>query len=263
MEFLFPGGAKKALTFSYDDGQMFDARLIELFHRYSLKGTFHLNSGTLGDEGYIRAQAVPELYRGMEVAGHSVTHAYLDRIPRHLAMREIWEDNRNLELITGRTVRGFSYPFGEFGEEAAECLKRAGLEYSRTVRPTYQFGWPHDFLRWDPTCHHNQVSDELVGHFLNPPDYEKTLFFYIWGHSFEFEREQTWKHFEEICEKLSGHADVWYATNIEIKEYIAAVRNLVLSADSDMLYNPSAQTVVVENRGNIVEAEPGKTIRIP
>ena len=84
MEFLFPGGAKKALTFSYDDGQMFDARLIELFHRYSLKGTFHLNSGTLGDEGYIRAQAVPELYRGMEVAGHSVTHAYLDRIPRHL-----------------------------------------------------------------------------------------------------------------------------------------------------------------------------------
>ncbi len=47
MEFTYPQGLKKALTFSYDDGREFD-RAVEIFNQHGLKGTFHLNSGTLG-----------------------------------------------------------------------------------------------------------------------------------------------------------------------------------------------------------------------
>lgn len=48
MKFLYPNGLEKALTFSYDDGRVFDRKLVEIFNRYGVKGTFHLNSGTLG-----------------------------------------------------------------------------------------------------------------------------------------------------------------------------------------------------------------------
>ena len=40
-------GKKKAITFSFDDGVSQDIRLIELFNKYGLKGTFNLNSGFL------------------------------------------------------------------------------------------------------------------------------------------------------------------------------------------------------------------------
>lgn len=41
---LFPGGKNRAMTFSYDDGVVQDRRLVELFNRYHVKGTFNLNT---------------------------------------------------------------------------------------------------------------------------------------------------------------------------------------------------------------------------
>ena len=43
----FPGGKTKALTMSYDDGKLEDIRLLELFNKYSIKGTFNLNFGEM------------------------------------------------------------------------------------------------------------------------------------------------------------------------------------------------------------------------
>ena len=39
----FYGGKKRVVTFSYDDGNPLDERLIGLFNKYGVKGTFHLN----------------------------------------------------------------------------------------------------------------------------------------------------------------------------------------------------------------------------
>ena len=41
----FPGGKAKALTMSYDDGKVQDRRLIDIFNKYGIKGTFNLNYG--------------------------------------------------------------------------------------------------------------------------------------------------------------------------------------------------------------------------
>ena len=66
-------GYRKALTFSYDDGVVQDARLVKILNEYGLKGTFNLNSGIMTPESrweYRGAQAVrmapdglKELYR--------------------------------------------------------------------------------------------------------------------------------------------------------------------------------------------------------
>ena len=51
----YPGGKHKALTMSYDDGKQEDLRLVEIFNRYGIKGTFHINSGLIGlDEQRLR-----------------------------------------------------------------------------------------------------------------------------------------------------------------------------------------------------------------
>ena len=36
----FPQGKHKVLTMSYDDGKIFDRKLIEIFNKYGIKGTF-------------------------------------------------------------------------------------------------------------------------------------------------------------------------------------------------------------------------------
>ena len=37
----FPEGKAKALTMSYDDGKIQDERLVSIFNRYGIRGTFN------------------------------------------------------------------------------------------------------------------------------------------------------------------------------------------------------------------------------
>ena len=76
MEYLYPGGLAKAITFSYDDGQVYDRCLIEIFNQAGFKGTFHLNSGNLDKDGYVQKAELPTLYAEHEIACHGVTHRY-------------------------------------------------------------------------------------------------------------------------------------------------------------------------------------------
>ena len=75
----FPGGKHKALTMSYDDGKQQDRRLVDIFNQNGIKGTFHLNSGFLGDDRHIQPDEVRTLYAGHEVACHTVTHPTITR----------------------------------------------------------------------------------------------------------------------------------------------------------------------------------------
>lgn len=60
--------------------------------------------------------------------------------------------------------------------------------------------------------------------------------FYLWGHSYEFERDNNWELLEQIYEKLSGKSDIWYATNMEIYNYVKAYNSLEYSADGNLVY---------------------------
>lgn len=73
----FPGGKHKVLTMSYDDGRLEDRRLVELFNRYGIRGTFNLNGGLPRPERIPESEWV-ELYKGHEVACHTYHH------PHHL-----------------------------------------------------------------------------------------------------------------------------------------------------------------------------------
>lgn len=258
MEYLYPGGLPKAMTFSYDDGQVYDRRLVRLFDEAGFKATFHLNSGNLGKPNFVTAEELPTLYKNHEVACHGVTHRHPLQMTREEWLREVWQDRQKLECLTGRIVQGMSYAFGEYTPDEVDALRAMGIRYSRTVSDTGHFGLPQNFLLWKPTCHHNARLLERADKFLHIPGYEKMPLFYIWGHSFEFECENTWTLPEQLAEKFANVHDVWYATNGQIEAYITALRSLQQSADGKLLYNPTAQTVWFTADGKLRTAAPGE-----
>lgn len=251
VELFYPEWKEKALTFSYDDGQVYDRQLVEIFNRYNMKATFHLNSGYLDQGGFVTSAEVPELYKGHEVACHGVIHKYPAQLCNGLLHEEYFEDRKALEKITDSIVRGCSYAFGEYNDTVVSMLENVGIEYCRTVNDTHLFNMPSDFMRWQPTCHHSEAAKH-VEMFLNTPNYMKLPLFYIWGHSFEFGREDSWNQIEELCEKLQGQEDVWYTTNIDYVDYVKALRGLIFSVDKTKVINPSKTKVYLKINGEKV-----------
>ncbi len=259
----FPEGKTKALTLSYDDGQIHDRRLVRILNEHHLKATFHLNSGKLGvitdKEEFVKAEEVAQLYAGHEVACHGVKHLYFTHLNQTQLAAEVWEDRRALERLVGSPVCGMSYPYGIYFDQAVDTLQSLGIEYSRTIDATGDFKLPADFMRWHPSCHHNKAQ-ELADKFLNRPAYVELSLFYIWGHSFEFERQGNWEMMEQLCEKLGGKADVWYATNMEIKRYICALHSAVTDADGRMIQNLSHLTLYYRHDSGLITVPPGETV---
>ena len=253
MRIVYPHGKKKALTFSFDDGQIHDRRLIDMMNRHGLKGTFHLNSGRLTVGPYLPAEEVPSLYKGHEIACHGVEHKFLDQLSDAELVHEIWEDRRSLETLSGSIVTGLSYAFGVYTDHVIDAVRLLGIEYSRTVEDTGRFTIPSDFMRWHPTCHfHRAISDDaFVDSFLNPPEWMKPELFYIWGHSYEFEQENSWDQMERLCERLSGHDDIWYTTNLEFCRYRRTVQSLVWDTEMKRVCNPGAPVWVEEDDGSV------------
>lgn len=66
---------------------------------------------------------------------------------------------------------------------------------------------------------------------------------YVWGHSYEFSREDIWDLIEEFCSFIGNREDIWYRTNIEIVDYLHAFKQLKFSANCSFVHNPNAQIV--------------------
>ena len=269
----FPGGKPKALTLSYDDGVEQDVRLMALMKKHGLKGTFNLNSGLFAPEGTVypagtihrrmsRTQAL-DLYKdsGMEVAVHGLTHPFLEQLTPAECTREVIRDRENLEREFGGIVRGMAYPYGTFSDTVVDCLKACGIVYSRTVISSGSFALPADWLRLEATCHHNDPRlMELAARFVEKTPDRTPWLFYLWGHSYEFEAKDNWDVIEKFAEYTGGKEDVWYATNLEIYDYIEAWKRLITSADGTRIFNPTAYTLWYSMAGQCGCIRPGEEI---
>jgi peptidoglycan/xylan/chitin deacetylase (PgdA/CDA1 family) len=118
----YPEGRHKALTMSYDDGVAADRRLVDIFNRNGIKGTFHINSGLFGEGERITEAEAVTLYRGHEVSAHTLTHPTIARCPKEQLVYEIMEDRKRLEKAFGYTVRGMSYPNGSFNKHGVTAM---------------------------------------------------------------------------------------------------------------------------------------------
>ena len=261
----FPQGKAKALTMSYDDGKLQDERLVDIFNRCGIRGTFNLNYGIMQHDGArIPADRVKELYAGHEVATHTLTHPTIERCPLTEAAREILEDRKGLEGLVGGLVRGHAYPNGSYNGEIKQLFAQLGIAYGRVVSAVPDFALPADPMEWHPTCHHNAPNlMELAEYFVNFPKRQYLKLMYVWGHSYEFDQANNWEVIERFCEYAGGRDDIWYATNIEIIDYMEAARRLLFTADGRAVFNPGAKSVWLQvNDGDYVEIAGGSFVEL-
>jgi peptidoglycan/xylan/chitin deacetylase (PgdA/CDA1 family) len=212
------------VTQSWDDGVIDDVRLIELLRKHKAKGTFNLNPGLHRAERYsgwayrgkpvykLSIDEVKTVYCDVEVAGHSLTHPSLEKLPPEALHRELAEGRRILEDWLQRPVRGFAYPFGAYND-AVKCeLRNTGHVYARTVKDTERVFPPGDPMEFHPSLHH--ASPHFWTEFERVKRAQGVFFF--WGHSYEFLTEAMWDEFEAKLARLSADPDVCWKTNIEL-----------------------------------------------
>lgn len=268
----FPGFKYKALTFSYDDGSIYDGRLLDIMREYGLKGTFNLNSGMFGNEG-LKRMTREETYKtfaesGQEIASHGEFHQGLAELDSAAVAREVLRDREDLETMFQRRVYGLAYSNGSYNDKVVEILKTCGIKYARTTDQTRHFAVPADWLRWKPTCHHaNPDLMQLAEAFLADQGgwyywFHAPKLFYIWGHSKEFEVGNNWHIIEEFAKRVGKRDDVWYATNGEIYEYVQAYNRLEYSALGDIITNPTDKDVYLHYYGKDVMIPAGKTVMV-
>ena len=278
----FPGGLYKAVTLSYDDGCKDDIRFSETICAHGLKCTFNINSGFTaekeGDWHLTREQIKKYLIdTGNEIAVHGKNHRALGKVAPVDGIRDVLECRTELENDFGMIIRGMAYPDSgitrfENGADYTDIkhyLKDLGIVYSRTLGgDNDSFALPTDWHAWMPTAHH--TNPELFGYidkFLNEPmppynASQTPRLFYLWGHSFEFENNKNWDLLDRICKELSGKPDIWYATNIEIYDYVSAYDSLIFSADGSRVYNPSLITVWFSADDKLYSVKSGETLII-
>lgn len=257
-----PGGRAKALVMSYDDGSEHDRRLVAIFRGHGIRGTFHLNSAKLDALHHVRADEVAVLYGGHEVASHTATHPDLRHLADAAIRREIEDDRQRLQAVAGQPVRGFAYPFGTYDDRVVGIAGELGLAYARTAESTMTFEVPQDPLRWGPTCHH-AVAMPLAEQFLAAAN-DTIALLCIFGHSYELDGFMTadaskdWQYMEALCRLLQGHAEVWYATAVEVADYLGALA--VVQWSHERVHNASKTMIWVRHDGEDVALAPGASL---
>lgn len=280
---LWPGGRKKCLTLSFDDGTVEDARIAQMLRDRGLRATFNLNAGLMGQCDHLEQaglsveheklprERIAEVYRGFEVAVHGYTHAHLGRVPSSMAAYEIVRCKAELEDIVREPVRGMAWPISFRDPDLAglrDTARACGICYARTTRRSYDcVGLPEDFLAWDAACSYVQPElDGVVGKFLSPIGegrYRDPYLLYVWGHGYEATGRGAWGTLEAFLDRVCGRDDVWYAENIEVHDYVSAVRSLVYSATGDYIFNPGRLDVWMLVDGEPLRITSGDTIEVP
>lgn len=284
----YPGGKPKAVTLSYDDGIIQDKRFSDLLKKYNIKCTFNINGKSLRDpEKELPDDVIKEciLDRGHEVAVHGLLHRAEGSIRPIAGIRDVLDCRLDLEKRFGIIIRGMAYPDSGITrcpdkntdyETIKSYLSELDIAYSRTLLgDNNKFFLPSDWYKWMPTAHHYNAEifnyiEEFVGFDFNSPklysSHRFSRLFYLWGHSYEFDNEYNgksgWEHIEKICEKLGGKEDTWYATNIEIHDYVEAYNSIRYSADETIMYNPTLYTLWFEIDNKLYSINPGETIKI-
>lgn len=276
----YPGGRAKAVTFSYDDGCRQDLRLVKIFDKYGMKATFNHNSDAVRADAFTKDEVMEHfLSKGHEIAVHGEFHRANGNTRPIEGIIDVLNCRMELEEKCGRIIRGMAYPdsgitqMGSFGcyEDIKQYLTELDIAYSRTLgRDNDEFMLPSDFHAWMPSAHHdNPHIMEYIERFLNIDISIKAYharrmsrLLYIWGHSYEFDRNDNWEHIESICKRLANNDELWYATNIEIYDYVQAYKSLRYSADGHMIYNPTLTDVWMDVGGTVYEIKSGETVTI-
>jgi len=97
-----------------------------------------LDETGLPEDWFMREEEVRDAAKsGFTIGAHTVHHPILTHEFEEIARREVTESKRDLEALTGLSVRHFAYPNGDHNEQVVRCVRESG--YATAV--TTKAGW--------------------------------------------------------------------------------------------------------------------------
>lgn len=261
---LYPQGKQKAFNITYDDGVLQDVRFVALLNQYGLKGTFNLNSELMWQEftwthecgmevKRLPQHMVVDLYRGHEVASHTLTHPYMHELSESEILYQLGQDKANLEWIFGHEIHGFAVPFTYYSSLIADCARRCGFIYARMSEERYTYAPPKDDYYWAAGAFHISPGFQAFVDGFWETDQELALC-QIVGHSYDLDAEDMWEQMEEICKRVAQSPDIISMTNLELVRYLCAMRSAQISEEG--IWNPSEEELWFEIDGCVISVGP-------
>ena len=203
----------KYVTFSFDDGIEQDRRFVKELNKYGFKATFNINTGIQTranmwvNEGVeihrMNIDGLKELYKGHEVAVHSLTHPFLEKLDEETIYNELYYDKKNIEEWFEQDVVGMAYPYGTYDDRVIKTAKDLGIKYARTAGTSMKFSLPEDMMKYTGTCHFsNSEIFRLIDEFDSLEETSEKQVLYIWGHTYEFDVMKKWDFLTQLLERL-------------------------------------------------------------
>ena len=270
INWTYPDGKYKALIMSYDDGLDDDIALAQLFDRYGIIGTFHLNSGLLDtraiwNEGkpneilqtYLSKDTLVHVFKNHEIAVHGTYHKALVGLSDKEILEEINVDIENLIILSDRKISSMAYAFGSTNDHVAEVIGTTPLTNARTVKSSYNFDLPKDYYLWNPTCHDSEALEYLEAYIsLDSPSLS---LFYVWGHSWELRDTLRNQNILKFCNKIGDRDDIWYTGAGNFADYHASLKALEIGPQQ--IVNPEGNGVVYyREKGQLKSLDPGQKL---
>ncbi len=115
------------LTFDDTDLDQFTVAYPEM-KRYGFKGLFFIMTVSLGRKHYMSRDQVRQLSdEGNAIGSHTWDHHNVKKFAGNDWIAQIEQPTKELENITGKSIRYFAYPFGLWNTAAIPELKRRGF----------------------------------------------------------------------------------------------------------------------------------------
>lgn len=232
------------VTTSWDDGHKLDLRLAKLLKKYNIKGTFYVSpkDREFKQEDLLTDKEILGLSKDFEIGAHTMTHPRLTKVNEEEAFKEISESKKYLENLTGKEIKSFCYPGGNYNKNVKELVKKAGFSYARTMK-RFSFNisrdvfssetslethrnslitLPIDFMRILKFSKFNPLEAfrNLNWEHLAKKMFDRTLenggVYHLWGHSWVVDNCDDWDKLERVLEYISNKSNVKYLTNSEI-----------------------------------------------
>jgi peptidoglycan/xylan/chitin deacetylase (PgdA/CDA1 family) len=71
----------------------------------------------------------------LEAGAHTLSHPFLDQLSREEQAREILESKKELAKLTGRRVRYFAYPNGDYNRDTLSLMREGDFDAGLATRP--------------------------------------------------------------------------------------------------------------------------------
>jgi peptidoglycan/xylan/chitin deacetylase (PgdA/CDA1 family) len=134
------------VVLSVDDGyHSVYENIYPLLKRYRMTMTLAIITGCIAEgkpsyhpsDRFLNEREIREMIDscGIEIASHTLTHAWLTRIENARAWHEIADSKWQLESLFGTEVITFVYPYGDMNGRVRNMVRHAGYKLARKVGP--------------------------------------------------------------------------------------------------------------------------------